>query len=129
MADDNVYGDEQKEQKVVLGENISDNPNAKVEYSRLKMPPLDPSKKGDEFNQQLFGNIPVEVTVELGKAQLTLQEVLELNKGAIVELKRYAEEPLDLVVNGQLIAKGEVVAVDDKYGIKITKIVQSVGKG
>ena len=125
MAEDNVFGEEQKEQRVVLGENIADNPNAKVEYNRLRMPRLDPAKKGEKFNQDLFGNIPVEVTAELGKAQLTLQEILDLNQGAIVELKRFAEEPLDLVVNGQLIAQGEVVAVEDKYAIKITKIVQN----
>ncbi|MBU0581399.1 MAG: flagellar motor switch protein FliN [Candidatus Margulisbacteria bacterium] len=124
MAEENVFGEEEKEQKVVWGENIGDNPNAKVEYNRLKMPFLDPAKKGKNFKQDLFGNIPVEVTVELGKAQLTLQEVLELNEGAIVELKRYAEEPLDLVVNGQQIAQGEVVAVDDRYALKITKIIQ-----
>ncbi len=128
MAEENVFGEEQKEQNVVMGENISDNPNARVEFNRLKLPQLDPSKKGGSFSQDLFGNIPVEVTVELGSAQLTLQEVLNLNAGAIVELKRDAEEPLDLVVNGQLIARGEVVAVDDKYGIKITQIVQSVKK-
>ncbi|MFC1517312.1 flagellar motor switch protein FliN [Candidatus Margulisiibacteriota bacterium] len=129
MAEENVFGEEQKEQNVVWGENIADNPNAKVEYNRLKMPPLDPAKKGSGFDKGLFGNVPVEVTAELGKAQLTLQEVLDLNKGAIVELKHYAEEPLDLVVNGQLIARGEVVAVDDKYGIKITQIIQTAKKG
>ncbi len=125
MTEENVFGDVTEEPKVVFGENIADNPAARVEYNRLKLPQLENAQMGGVFNQELFGSIPVEVTVELGKSQLTLQEVLDLNEGAIVELQRGAAEPLDLVVNGQLIAQGEVIAVDDRYALKVTKIVQN----
>jgi len=125
MGDDNVFGDIQEEPKVVLGENIGDSPQARIEYKRLNLPQLNNAQTGGVFKQDLFGSIPVEVTAELGKTQLTLQEILDLNEGAIVELQRNAAEPLDLVVNGQLIAKGEVIAVDDKYALKITRIVQN----
>jgi flagellar motor switch protein FliN/FliY len=125
MEDANVFGEAPNEPKVVFGENIGDSSNARIEYNRLKLPALENAQAGGVFNPELFGSIPVEVTAELGKAKLTLQEVLELNEGAIIELQRTAGEPLDLVVNGQLIAQGEVVAVDDKYALKISKIMPS----
>lgn len=123
MDEENVFGGAQEEPHVVLGENIADNPQAHVEYKRLNLPQLNNTQTGGSFNPELFGSIPVELTAELGKATLTLQEVLDLNEGAIVELQRNANEPLDLMVNGQLIAQGEVVAVDDKYALKVTRIV------
>ena len=126
MDGENVFGDQAGDPKVVVGENIADNPHARVEYNRLNLPNLQNADKGGLFNPELFGSIPVEVTVELGKSNLTLQEVLDLNEGSIVELRRFAGEALDIMVNGQLIAQGEVVAVDDKYGIRISKIIQGV---
>ncbi|MBU0630546.1 MAG: flagellar motor switch protein FliN [Candidatus Margulisbacteria bacterium] len=70
-----------------------------------------------------MGDIPIGVTVELGNAELSLKEILELSEGSIIELNRLAGEPLDLKVGGQLVAQGEVVAVDDCYGLRITNVV------
>ena len=70
-----------------------------------------------------MGNIPVSATVELGQTELSLKEILELSEGSIIELDRLAGEPLDLKVGGQLIAQGEVVAIDDYYGLRITNVV------
>ncbi|OGC12390.1 flagellar motor switch protein FliN [candidate division WOR-1 bacterium RIFOXYA12_FULL_52_29] len=70
-----------------------------------------------------MGDIPISVTVELGNAELSLKEILELSEGSIIELNRLAGEPLDLKVGGQLVAQGEVVAVDDYYGLRITNVV------
>jgi flagellar motor switch protein FliN/FliY len=67
--------------------------------------------------------IPVTLTVELGKTRLTIRELLDLAKGSIVELNGLAGEPMDILINGYLLAQGEVVVVDDKYGIRITDIV------
>lgn len=68
-------------------------------------------------------DIPLEATVELGRTRMLIRDVLELAAGSIVELERVAGEPVDLLVNGRLVAKGEVVVIDDNFGIRITEIV------
>jgi flagellar motor switch protein FliN/FliY len=78
---------------------------------------------GGKLEAKTLGDIPVEVTVELGRTQMSLREVLELQEGSVIELDRLAGEPLDLKVGGQLIAQGEVVAVDDYYGLRITNVI------
>lgn len=67
-------------------------------------------------------DIPVRVVVELGKATVQLGEVLRLGLGSVVELEKAADEPLDVHVNGKLIGRGEVVVVNNKFGIKLTEI-------
>lgn len=71
----------------------------------------------------LLLDIPLEATVELGRARMLIRDVLELAAGSIVELERVAGEPVDLLVNGRLVAKGEVVVIDDNFGLRITEIV------
>ena len=68
-------------------------------------------------------DIPVQLTVELGRTRLTIKNILQLGQGSVVELDGLAGEPMDIFVNGYLIAQGEVVVVEDKYGIRITDIV------
>ena len=71
----------------------------------------------------MLHNIPVNLSVELGRTKISLKEVMDLNEGSIIELERLVGEPLDLVVNGQIIAQGEVVAIDNNYGLRITNVV------
>lgn len=73
-------------------------------------------------NLELLLNIPLEVTVELGKARMLLKDLLNLNKGAVIELEKEASEPLDVLVNDHPVAKGEVVVIEEKFGIRITEI-------
>lgn len=68
-------------------------------------------------------DIPVQLTVELGRTRLTIKNILQLGQGSVVELDGLAGEPMDIFVNGYLIAQGEVVVVEEKYGIRITDIV------
>ncbi|MBO9533316.1 MAG: flagellar motor switch protein FliN [Solirubrobacteraceae bacterium] len=68
-------------------------------------------------------DVAVEVSVELGRARVTLGEAMALGPGAVVPLDRTAGQPVDLLVNGQLVARGEVVVVDDTYGLRITEAV------
>ena len=75
-----------------------------------------------------FYDVKVTVTVELGRTSLPLSEMLKLGEGAVVELNRGVSEPVDLVADGVLLARGEVVVVNDCYGIRITE-VSSSGKG
>ncbi len=68
-------------------------------------------------------DIPVQITVELGRTKLTIKNLLQLAHGSVVELDAMAGEPLDVLVNGTLIAQGEVVVVNDKFGIRLTDII------
>lgn len=71
-------------------------------------------------------DIPVKVSAILGKAQMSVSQLLKLNKGAIIELDRKVGEAIDIYVNNNLVARGEVVVVDDKLGITMTEVVKSV---
>ena len=73
----------------------------------------------------LIADIPVRVTVELGKARKSVSEILALNTGAVIELDKMAGEPVDILVNGKLIAHGEVVVIDENFGVRITDIVSA----
>jgi len=73
-------------------------------------------------------DVPLDVSVELGKTQKTIKEVLELNQGSIIQLDKMAGEPVDLMVNGKLVAKGEVVVIDENYGIRITAIISPMDR-
>ncbi|EFH7844096.1 flagellar motor switch protein FliN, partial [Escherichia coli] len=68
-------------------------------------------------------DIPVRMTVELGRTRMTIKELLALSQGSVVSLEGLAGEPLDILINGYLIAQGEVVVVSDKFGIRITDII------
>ncbi|MBK4786128.1 MAG: flagellar motor switch protein FliN [Pantoea sp. Pent] len=71
----------------------------------------------------LIMDIPVKLTVELGRTKMTIKELLRLTQGSVVALDGLAGEPLDILINGYLIAQGEVVMVNDKYGVRITDII------
>ena len=68
-------------------------------------------------------DIGIELTIELGSKLVKLKELLQLNKNSIIELDKNSGEPLDVKANGQLIARGEVVTINDKYGLRLTEIV------
>ena len=89
--------------------------------------PFDPfnhsSAEGMPRGMDMIMDIPLEVSVELGRVRMLIKDVLALSSGSIVELERIAGEPVDLLVNGRLVARGEVVVIDDNFGIRITEIV------
>lgn len=76
---------------------------------------------GNDLNMIL--DIPVQLTVELGRTRIPIKNILQLAQGSVVELETLAGEPMDVLVNGYLIAQGEVVVVNDKFGIRLTDIV------
>lgn len=96
-----------------------------MEVSKIEFPELKEPTAKVPFASAMFDNIPVKITAELGSATVSLKDVYDLTEGAVVELSRHAGEPLDLLVNGQLVAQGEVVAVDNNYGIRIKSIVNN----
>jgi len=86
--------------------------------------PLKPSVTGQAENDlNMILDIPVQLTVELGRTKIPIKNILQLAQGSVVELDALAGEPMDVLVNGYLIAQGEVVVVNDKFGIRLTDIV------
>lgn len=77
----------------------------------------------DKKNLDFILDIPLQVTVELGRTKLLVKDVLQLNQGAVVELTKLAGEPLDIFVNSKLVARGEAVVVNEKFGVRLVDIV------
>ncbi len=75
----------------------------------------------------LLMDVPLRVSIELGRVSMTLQQVLELGRGSIIELERLAGEPVDILVNDRLIGRGEVVVIDEYFGVKITELIEPKG--
>ena len=74
-------------------------------------------------NIDLIMDVPLQVTVELGRTHKQIREILEFGQGSIIELDKLAGEPVDILVNGKSIAKGEVVVIDESFGVRITDII------
>jgi flagellar motor switch protein FliN len=74
-------------------------------------------------NFELLLDIPLEVTVEMGRTKLPLRTLLQLGAGSVIELAKLAGEPLDVLVNGKPIARGEAVMVNDKFGVRLTDVI------
>ncbi|MBU9854076.1 flagellar motor switch protein FliN [Rahnella bonaserana] len=103
---DDLWGDAMSEQQA------ADNSSAKeVQVTNFS----------EDLN--LILDIPVKMTVELGRTKMTIKELLRLSQGSVVSLEGLAGEPLDILINGYLIAQGEVVVVSDKFGVRITDII------
>jgi flagellar motor switch protein FliN len=83
----------------------------------------DPGKASVMNELDMILDIPVQITAELGRTKLTIKNLLQLAHGSVVELDAMAGEPLDILVNGTLIAQGEVVVVNEKFGIRLTDII------
>jgi flagellar motor switch protein FliN/FliY len=90
-----------------------------VEFAPL----TETSPQTSRQNIDLLMDVELRLTAELGQTRLTIREILELGAGSIVELNRLAGEPVDITVNNTLIAKGEVVVVDEKFGIRVLDVV------
>lgn len=85
--------------------------------------------KGQQANYQSLDfilDIPLKVTVELGRSKMLIKDVLQLSQGSVIELTKFAGEPLEVLVNDKLIARGEVVVVNEKFGIRLTDIISPV---
>ena len=83
---------------------------------------------GTDGDLQRLYDVPVELTVEIGRTRMTIGETLALGPGAIVSLNRLAGEPVDLLVNGTPIARGEVVVIDEEFGLRVTDVGAGVAR-
>ena len=106
----------------------TDDDSAEVKVTELDE--LDDSKhelSGEEKRKlDTILDIPVTISMEVGRSKINIRNLLQLNQGSVVELDRVAGEPLDVLVNGTLIAHGEVVVVNDKSGIRLTDVISQV---
>ena len=106
--------DVQKEDGAGTGEAVQDH-----EFQNLK----DESSKPLEQDIEFLLDIPVEITVELGTSKMLIKELLQLGQGSVVELEKLAGEPMEIRANSRLIARGEVVVVNEKFGVRLTDII------
>ena len=128
---DDVWGEAMAEQVAKEGADSEPEPSDADDANSVRPVELDDFNDGN--NQPLSGNerrkldaildIPVTISMEVGRTQISIRNLLQLNQGSVVELDRLAGEPLDVMVNGTLIAHGEVVVVNDKFGIRLTDVI------
>ena len=100
--------------------------SSQEDYVKADFQNLEDESSGDSLadsNLDMILDIPVTVAVEIGRSKVTINNLLKLNQGSVVELDRLAGEPMDVNVNGTLIAHGEVVVVNEKFGIRLTDII------
>ena len=104
---------------------VADAALSPVQSAASAFPSFDgaPGSQGSMNDYELILDIPVNLTVELGRTKISIRNLLQLAHGSVVELDALAGEPMDVLVNGTLIAQGEVVVVNDKFGIRLTDIV------
>ncbi len=83
-----------------------------------------PIPTGDgELNLEMVLDVPVSMTLEVGRTQISIRDLLRLNQGSVVELDQMADQPMSVLVNGTLIAHGEVVVINEKFGIRLTDVI------
>ncbi|ATC95505.1 flagellar motor switch protein FliN [Pseudoalteromonas tunicata] len=102
--------------------------NQDVEVAELEELSNQPAEITQEEKRKLdtILDIPVTISMEVGRSKISIRNLLQLNQGSVVELDRVAGEPLDVLVNGTLIAHGEVVVVNDKFGIRLTDVISQI---
>jgi flagellar motor switch protein FliN/FliY len=81
-----------------------------------------------KMNREVIENIPVTLAIEVGRASLKIRDLMRLTQGSVVELDRLAGEPLDIVVNDTVVAQGEVVLVNDRYGVRLTQVISAADR-
>lgn len=113
------WGDAMKEQGD--SENL-----ASAQFDELDAPqekPVNVDVSAEDLKLDVILDVPVTVSMEIGRTQINIRNLLQLNQGSVIELDRFAGEPMDVLVNGTLIAHGEVVVVNDKFGIRLTDVI------
>ena len=105
-----------------IGEEITEEASQDLPDGANLAPEQDGSESG-KINSDVLQNIPVTISVEVGRTSLKIRDLMRLTQGSVVELDRIAGEPLDLLVNDTLVAQGEVVLVNERYGVRLTQVI------
>ena len=122
---DSAWGEAMAEQAAgssSSGGDGGDDSYEKAQFGQLKK---EGTPNTDEVNLNVILDIPVTLSVEIGRTRQTIRNLLQLNQGSVVELDRLAGEPMDVLVNGTLIAHGEIVVVNEKFGIRLTDVISA----
>ncbi|MTI65744.1 MAG: flagellar motor switch phosphatase FliY [Firmicutes bacterium] len=112
-------------EEVAVSSSASNIKEENVTVQKPQFAPLKESKSDENSNLDLILDVPLELSVILGRSKKSIKEVLALSPGSIVELNKFAEEPLEIYANGKLIAQGEVVVINENFGIRITNILSA----
>lgn len=118
LADEWAAALEQQEEE----EDLAADPTEVAEFQSLEEESVSSTSTGD-VNMDAILDVPVTISMEIGRTNIAIRNLLQLNQGSVVELDRLAGEPMDVLVNGTLIAQGEVVVVNEKFGIRLTDII------
>lgn len=94
-----------------------------IEYEQFDQTAQSSGAPGADIDLSRLSDIPMELSVEIGRTHMTVGETLDLRVGSVIELERQAGEPVDLLVNGSPIARGEVIVIEEQYGLRITEIL------
>jgi flagellar motor switch protein FliN/FliY len=115
---------QQRQQQMEASKSGAVNREGSVDVQSVEFSQLNDAQAGEmQNNISLIRDVPLEVTVRLGKTKMLIKDILELGNGSVIELDKLAGESVDLLVNGKLIAKGEVVVIDENFGFRVTDIV------
>lgn len=107
-----------------MSANSAESPNASAQAAEFQSLQPDPNAKPNkDVSLDVILDVPVTLSLEVGRTRIPIRNLLQLNQGSVVELERAAGEPLDVFVNGTLVAHGEVVVVNDKFGIRLTDVI------
>ena len=98
--------------------------NVNVQPAQFQAFSNDVTYSGSHENIDLIMDVPLEVTVELGRTSKSISDILDFSPGKIIELNKIAGEPIDVLVNGKFVAKGEVVVIEESFGVRVTEIIK-----
>lgn len=108
-----------------MQEQTESNPESDQEIEKFETQSLrdNSSMQQGDVNLDVILDIPITIAMEIGRTRLSIRNLLQLNQGSVIELDRLAGEPMDVLVNGTLVAHGEVVVVNEKFGIRLTDVI------
>jgi len=122
---DNGWGEAMAEQEGTSAATEAKGDDKQYEKAQFGQLKNDNKANGEDVNLDVILDIPVTLSVEIGRTRQTIRNLLQLNQGSVVELDRLAGEPMDVLVNGTLIAHGEIVVVNEKFGIRLTDVISA----
>lgn len=122
---DSVWGEAMAEQAEASAGGKPEGDNKEYEKAQFGQLNNESKASDEDANLEVILDIPVTLSVEIGRTKQTIRNLLQLNQGSVVEMDRLAGEPMDVLVNGTLIAHGEIVVVNEKFGIRLTDVISA----
>jgi flagellar motor switch protein FliN/FliY len=127
----NAEGDAEGDAKPDWGDALNEQSEAEniesAQFNELEQQaeevPIATDVSAEDIKLDVILDVPVTISMEIGRTKINIRNLLQLNQGSVIELDRFAGEPMDVLVNGTLIAHGEVVVVNDKFGIRLTDVI------